>query len=243
MTGPAAAQSLPPSIAAFAQFPLARWSEIGPAPALCGRGRFMVPDVEHLDTVATIRDLLSLAILRGVGRRTWLRHAPLLRGGLADLPELVLERAYGYALRASGARAQLLTFSLPTAPRLLPFLSWISLESGPHACHVELHGRSARTGDPLWSRYFQPLGYDCTCYVAPVNLAKARRQGAPELDLVAEDLERLAPAGWIGEPPPVDDRDELPARDALARAEELLAAAGLKWPQSPELSSGASRSR
>jgi len=238
------AESLPPALVGFAQFPLARWSEIGAPPLLCGRGRFMVPELEDLETLATVRDLLLLAHRRGILARTWLRDAPkALSAGLAParISAEALSRAYAYALRASSARSLVRTLADPTAQRLLPFVTWRAFGSeapwlrDPHA---ELEGRIAGSGEGLCQALAPPLGYDCTCYLGVVNLAKARRLGPLRSDLRAAELRALAPPGWDGAPPAIDPLDEAPARAAIGRASSLLEAAGLSWPQGRGVSAG-----
>lgn len=201
----------------------------------------MVPGLEALEDVSAIQCALVLASLRGIGERTWLRHAPILRASgawSAHLSDVALERVYLYALRAGQLRHSLEVYRLPSTPRLLPFAAWWSLGHGPGACHSELDGRAARVGDTLWERFMPPLGYDCSCGVAVISAARARREGPPELSLCSADLERLAPAGWVGEPPPVKFRDERAAHAAIACAQAMLAAAGLDWPQRLALSAG-----
>lgn len=236
----ASAQPAPlsPRLVALAQFPLASWGDVGPPPALSARGRFLVPELEDLETLAALRSLLVLAHRRGIVERTWLRDAPriLERADLRSTPAAEdLARAFRYAQRAGSARAQLATLSSATSRRLLPFVTWRSPLAGfagsACAAHLVLEGHSAESGDPLIAELGPPLGYDCGCYFAAVNLAKARRLGLTATSLRASDLRALAPAGWEGAPPAIDPRDEGPALAALARAQELLAAVGVTWPQ------------
>lgn len=216
-----------------------KWSELG---RVCGRGRFMVPGVEDLRDVEAIHAALVLVLKRGTVRRTWLRHAPILRASGAwrsYLDDSALGRAYGYALGAGNCRRTFEVLRAPASERILPFATWQSLRDGPHACHRELHGRSARTSDRLWQAFMPPLGYDCTCCAGVISAPRARRRGAPKLDLSAEDLASLAPPGWAGAPPPVDGLDDGPARAAIEKAQAMLDAAGLNWPQSAGVTAGA----
>lgn len=239
------AEPLPPSLVAFAQFPLARWSEIGAPPLLCGRGRFMVHELEDLEALALVRDLALLAHRRGIVERTWLRDAPkaLSAARAATVPSAgALSRAYRYGMRASAARDLSRILAGPTARRLLPFVKWRAFGSESPSLqdsHSELEGRLAESGEQLCQALAPPLGYDCTCRLEVVNLAKARRLGPLRPDLRAAELRTLASPGWDGAPPPIDALDEAPARAAIARASSLLEAAGLSWPQGRGVSAGA----
>lgn len=141
---------------------------------------FTVAGVTDLDLLQAIYLLVAEAIANGLSRDQFVtRVEALFRAkGLDPLAKWHAELIYANNVRQAAGlmRYQQLVLN-PVAKRLTPYLMWMSLRQHTRPEHLLMHEHIAAIDHEIWRMWWPLAGHNCQCYIASINVAKARRMG------------------------------------------------------------------
>ncbi len=130
--------------------------------------------------VSSIKDLLDEALSNGLTLKEFQNQAAdiLDAAGVSERTPWYWETVYRTNLQTSYQAGRWKQQSDPAVVAELPYLRYVSARlPTSRPSHVEKHGLVYPVGDPFWSEWFPPNGFNCLCSTMSISQSLLDRRG------------------------------------------------------------------